>query len=70
MTISTITFQHDALTQFDALDAALLQTQTELSTGSKLPNAAADPVAMTQVNQLNQTISASQQYASNGNAEE
>lgn len=68
MTISTVTYRNDALNQFDALDAALSQTQSELSTGSKLPNAAADPVAMTQVNQLNAQLSASQQYVSNGNA--
>lgn len=68
MTISTVTYRNDALNQIDALDAALSQTQSELSTGSKLPNAAADPVAMTQVNQLNAQISASQQYSSNGNA--
>ncbi|MGH8219255.1 MAG: flagellar hook-associated protein FlgL [Steroidobacteraceae bacterium] len=68
MSISTVTFQNDALNQFDALDAALSKTQNQLSTGSKLPNAAADPVAMTQVNQLNMQLSASQQYVSNGNA--
>ena len=68
MTISTVTFQNDALNSFDALNAALSKTQNELSTGSKLPNAAADPVAMTQVNQLNAQLSASQQYVSNGNA--
>jgi flagellar hook-associated protein 3 FlgL len=52
----------------EALQTALTQTQTELSTGSKLPNAAADPGAMAQVNQLNMQLSASQQYVTNGNA--
>jgi flagellar hook-associated protein 3 FlgL len=66
MTISTLTFQTNALAEMEALETALTQTQTELSTGSKLPNAAADPAAMEQVNQLNMTLSASQQYVSNG----
>ena len=68
MTISTLTFQTNALAEMEALQTALTQTQTELSTGSKLPNAAANPAAMEQVNQLNMTLSASQQYVSNGTA--
>ncbi|HXZ58814.1 MAG TPA: flagellar hook-associated protein FlgL [Steroidobacteraceae bacterium] len=68
MTISTLTFQTNALAEMEALQTALTRTQTELSTGSKLPNAAANPAAMSQVNQLNMTLSASQQYVSNGSA--
>ncbi len=68
MTISTLTFQTNALAEMEALETAMTQTQTELSSGSKLPNAAADPTAMEQVNQLNMTLSASQQYVSNGTA--
>jgi flagellar hook-associated protein 3 FlgL len=68
MTISTLTFQTNALAEMEALQTALTQTQTELSTGSQLPNAAANPAAMEQVNQLNLTLSASQQYVSNGTA--
>jgi flagellar hook-associated protein 3 FlgL len=68
MTISTLTFHTNALAEMEALQTALTQTQTELSTGSKLPNAAADPGAMAQVNQLNMQLSASQQYVTNGNA--
>ena len=68
MTISTLTFHTNALAEMEALQTALTQTQTELSTGSKLPNAAANPAAMEQVNQLNMTLSASQQYVSNGTA--
>ena len=68
MTISTVTFQNDALNQFNALDTTISQTENELSTGTILPNAAANPVAVTQVNQLNAELSASQQYVSNGNA--
>jgi flagellar hook-associated protein 3 FlgL len=68
MTISTLTFRTNALAEMEALQTALTQTQTELSSGSKLPNAAADPAAMEQVNQLNMALSASQQYVSNGNA--
>ena len=40
MTISTLTFQTNALAEMEALQTALTQTQTELSTGSKLPNVA------------------------------
>jgi flagellar hook-associated protein 3 FlgL len=68
MTISTLTYQTNALAQMEALETALTQTQTELSTGSKLPNAAADPGAVGQVNQLNMQLSASQQYVTNGNS--
>jgi flagellar hook-associated protein 3 FlgL len=68
MTISTLTFQTNALAEMEALQSALTQTQAELSTGSKLPNAAANPAAMSQVNQLSMTLAASQQYVSNGSA--
>ncbi len=68
MTISTLTFQTNALQQMEALETALSQTQTELSTGKKLQTAADNPVAMAQVNQLNMQLSASQQYVSNGTA--
>lgn len=68
MTISTLTFQTNALAEMEALQTALTQTQTELSTGTKLPNAATDPAAMAQVNQLRMTLAASQQYVSNGTA--
>ncbi len=68
MTISTLTFHTNALAEMEALQTALTQTQTELATGSKLPNAAANPGAMAQVNQLNMQLAASQQYVTNGNA--
>ncbi len=68
MPISTLTFQTNALAQMEALETALTQTQAQLSSGTTLPNAAANPVAMSQVNQLNEQLSASQQYVSNGNA--
>ena len=68
MTISTLTFQTNALAQMEALQTQLTQTQAELSTGTKLPNAAANPAAMSRVNQLNMTLSGSQQYVSNGTA--
>jgi len=68
MTISTLTFQTNALAEMEALQSALTQTQTQLSTGSKLPNAAANPAATEQVNQLNMALAASQQYVSNGTA--
>jgi flagellar hook-associated protein 3 FlgL len=66
MTISTLTFQTNALAQMEALETELTQTQEELSTGSDLPNAAANPTAMSQVNELNMTLADSQQYVSNG----
>ncbi len=50
------------------LESEIAQTQTELSTGIKLQNAADDPAGMAQVNQLNAQISASQQYQANGSA--
>ena len=68
MTISTLSFQTNALAQMEALETALSQTQTQLSTGKKLQSAADNPVAMAQVNDLNTQLSASQQQVSNGNA--
>ncbi len=68
MTISTLTFQTNALAQMEALETALSQTQSQLSTGKKLQSAADNPVAMAQVNELNTQLSASQQSVTNGNA--
>jgi flagellar hook-associated protein 3 FlgL len=51
-----------------SLESEIAQTQTELSTGIKLQDAADDPAGMAQVNQLNAQISASQQYQANGSA--
>jgi flagellar hook-associated protein 3 FlgL len=67
MTISTLTFQNTALTQMEALETALSQTQSQLSTGKQLQNAADNPTAMTEVNLLNAQLAASQQQVSNGN---
>ncbi len=68
MTISTLTFQTNALAQMEALESGLARSQTELSTSKKLLTAADDPAAMAQVNELNAQLSASQQHVSNGNA--
>lgn len=68
MRIATSTFQNDAVSQMDALEAALAGTQQQLSTGLKVQNAADDPTGMTTVNQLNTEISASTQYVTNSNA--
>src|SRR5579871_4216864 len=68
MRISTVTFQQDALSQMDALQADLSTTQAQLGSGSILQNAADNPAAMAQVNDLNVELSASQQYVTNGNS--
>ena len=68
MRISTATFQRDAVSQMDSLQAAIAKTQQQLSTGLKLQTAADDPTGMAQVNQMNVEISASTQYVTNGNA--
>ena len=68
MGISTINFQTQALAQMEALETALSQTQTELSTGKQLQRAADNPAAMARVNELNTQLSASQQAVTNGNA--
>lgn len=65
--ISTLTFQTNALDSIEALEQNLSTTQNELSTGVTLQNAADNPAAMVQVNQLNTELSASQQYSANGN---
>lgn len=67
MRIATTTFQNDAVSQMDALEAALANTQQQLSTGLKVQNAADDPTGMVLVNQMNVEISASTQYVTNGN---
>lgn len=68
MTISTVTFQNNALNDIEALDGQISQTQNQLSTGLTLQNAADNPVAMSQVNELNVDLSASQQYVTNANS--
>jgi flagellar hook-associated protein 3 FlgL len=65
--ISTLTFQTNALDSIEALEQSLSTTQNELSTGVSLQNAADNPAAMVEVNQLNTRLSASQQYSTNGN---
>jgi flagellar hook-associated protein 3 FlgL len=67
MRIATITFQQNAISQMQELQAALAKTQNDLATTKKLHSASDDPAAMTQVNQLNVQLSASQQYVTNGN---
>ena len=67
MRISTATFQDNAVSQMDALRAALQQTQQQLSTGVKLQSAADDPAGMVQVNQMNVQISATTQFVTNSN---
>ena len=68
MRIATSTFQNDAVSQMDALEASLAQTQQQLSTGLKVQNAADDPVGATTANQLTVEISASTQYVTNSNS--
>lgn len=67
MRISTATFQNDAVTQMDSLQAAVGRTQQDLSTGLKVRAAADDPTGMAQVNQMNMEVSASTQYITNSN---
>ena len=68
MRISTVGFQNDAVAQMQALESAIAKTQSELSTGLQIQNAADNPTGMAQVNELNVELSASQQYVTNGNA--
>jgi flagellar hook-associated protein 3 FlgL len=68
MTISTVTFQNDALNGISSLESQISQTQNQLSTGLTLQNAADNPVGMSQVNALNVELSASQQYVTNGSS--
>jgi len=68
MRISTLGFQNDALAQMQALETDISQTQSQLSTGLQLQNAADNPSGMAQVNELNVELSASQQYVTNGQA--
>ena len=67
MRISTATFQNDAVTQMDSLQAAMAGTQQDLSTGLKVRTAADNPTGMAQVNQMNVLVSASVQYVTNSN---
>jgi flagellar hook-associated protein 3 FlgL len=68
MRIATVTFHQDAMGQMQQLQADLAKINIDLSTGKKLHSAADDPAALAQVNQLNVTLSASQQYVTNGNS--
>jgi flagellar hook-associated protein 3 FlgL len=67
MRISSATFRNDAVAQMDALQAAMGQTQQDLSTGLKVRTAADDPTGMAQVNQMNMEVAASAQYVTNSN---
>src|ERR1700748_3286462 len=67
MRIATITFQQNATSQMQDLQAQLAKTQNDLATSTKLHSAADDPAGMAQVNQMNVQLSASQQYVTNGN---
>lgn len=67
MRIATITFHQNAMGQMQDLESALAKTQLDLATSKRLHSAADDPAAMSQVNQLNVQLSASQQYVTNGN---
>lgn len=67
MRIATITFQQNATSQMNDLQAQLAKTQNDLATSTRLHSAADDPAAMAQVNVLNVQMSASQQYVTNGN---
>jgi flagellar hook-associated protein 3 FlgL len=67
MRISTATFQNDAVSQMDSLQAAMARTQQDLSTGLKVRTASDDPTGMAQVNQMNVLVSASVQYVTNSN---
>jgi flagellar hook-associated protein 3 FlgL len=67
MRIATISFQQNATSQMQELQAELAKTQNDLATSTRLHSAADDPAAMTQVNTLNVQMSASQQYVTNGN---
>jgi flagellar hook-associated protein 3 FlgL len=68
MRVSTLGFQTNASQQMQTLESEISQTQQEMSTGIALQSAADNPAAMSQVNQLNVEISASQQYQTNGNS--
>jgi flagellar hook-associated protein 3 FlgL len=68
MRISTVGFQNDAVAQMQALESAIAKTQSQLSTGLQIQNAADNPSGMAQVNELNVELSASEQYVTNGNA--
>jgi len=67
MRIATITFQNNATSQMNNLQADLAKIQNDLATGTRLHSAADDPAAMSQVNTLNVQMSASTQYVTNGN---
>jgi flagellar hook-associated protein 3 FlgL len=65
MRISTATFNNDAVSQMDQLESELQQTETELSSGSQIQNAADNPIGAAEVNQMNVEVSASTQYVTN-----
>jgi flagellar hook-associated protein 3 FlgL len=65
MRISTATFNNDAVSQMDQLETELQQTQTELSSGSQIQNAADNPIGAAEVNQMSVEVSASTQYVTN-----
>ena len=65
MRISTAEFAAQAVSTIDNQDSALAATQNEVSTGLAVPNAAANPVAASQILELQQQQSAITQYGTN-----
>jgi len=67
MRISTSWSQHTAVSAMLNQQAQLQQTQMQLSTGKKLLSPSDNPVAASQVIDLNQSIKSTEQYQSNIN---
>lgn len=66
MRISTNQFHSQGVTSIQQHQADILKTQLQLSTGNRINAPSDDPVAMSQVNALKQTMSTIDQYAKNG----
>lgn len=65
MRVSTAEFTSQAIASIDSQSSALQQSQNEVATGLAVPNAAANPVAATQILQLVQQQAQLTQYGTN-----
>lgn len=66
MRISTNQFHSQGVTSIQNHQEDILKTQLQLSSGKRVNAPGDDPVAMTQINALKQTMSTIDQYAKNG----
>jgi flagellar hook-associated protein 3 FlgL len=68
MRVTQMSNQTQFISQLDALESNLSQTQNQISSGLSFSTPAQDPIAAGEVSEYDQTLAQSQQYTANGNS--